>query len=327
MKYLVTGGCGFIGSHLCDALIELGHEVTVLDNLSTGFRKNLSAKAELIIADVSEHDVVMNAMQDKDGCFHLAAVASVEQSHIDWSGTHCINQTGSINVFDAARANKVRGAVPVVYASSAAVYGDNATLPLSEKATPTPISAYGADKLGSELHARVAWLNHSVPTIGMRFFNVYGPRQNPKSPYSGVISIFIDKILARQAVTIYGNGSQTRDFVYVGDVVRHLVRSMSRATENAEIFNVCTGHSTSILQLAKTLFAVSGVPPQIDFRAARSGDIFTSLGHPKKAQVGLNIEAKVELGKGLKMTVSALAIEQREKQASEKQTMCQKKAS
>ena len=327
MKYLVTGGCGFIGSHLCDALIELGHDVTVLDNLSTGFRKNLSDKAELIVADVSDHDAVLNAMKDKDGCFHLAAVASVEQSNIDWAGTHAINQTGSINVFDGARANKKRGAVPVVYASSAAVYGDNATLPLSEKAAPTPISAYGADKLGSELHARVAWINHGIPTIGMRFFNVYGPRQNPKSPYSGVISIFIDKILAKAPVTIYGNGGQTRDFVYVGDVVRHLVRSMSRATENAEIYNVCTGHSTSILQLAKTLFVVSGTTPKIEFKAARTGDIFTSLGLPKKAQDGLNIEAKVELGKGLKMTVLALGIEQREKEALEVQAIKQKKAS
>ena len=327
MKYLVTGGCGFIGSHLCDALIELGHDVTVLDNLSTGFRKNLSDKAKLIVADVSDHDAVADAMRDQDGCFHLAAIASVEQSNIDWAGTHAINQTGSINVFDAARANEQRGAVPVVYASSAAVYGDNATLPLSEKATPTPISAYGADKLGSELHARVAWINHGVPTIGMRFFNVYGPRQNPKSPYSGVISIFIDKILSNSPVTIYGNGGQTRDFIYVVDVVRHLVRSMSRATENAEIYNVCTGHSTSILQLAKTLFSVSGSAPKIDFQAARSGDIFTSLGLPKKAQVGLNIEAKVELGKGLKMTVSALAIEQREKEALEAKIMKQKKAS
>lgn len=314
MKYLVTGGCGFIGSHLCDALIELGHDVTVLDNLSTGFRKNLSAKAELIVADVSDQEAVTSAMQDKDGCFHLAAIASVEQSNIDWAGTHAVNQTGSINVFNAARVNHERDAVPVVYASSAAVYGDNAMLPLTEKATPTPISAYGADKLGSELHARVAWLNHKVPSIGMRFFNVYGPRQNPKSPYSGVISIFIDKILAKESVTIYGNGGQTRDFVYVGDVVRHLVRSMSRATENAGIYNVCTGLSTSILQLAKTLFAVSGTAPKIEFQAARSGDIFTSLGQPKKAQTGLNIEAKVELGKGLKMTVSALAIENREKE-------------
>ena len=325
MKYLVTGGCGFIGSHLCDALIELGHDVTVLDNLSTGFRKNLSEKAELIVADVSDRAAVSKVMEDKDGCFHLAAIASVEQSNIDWAGTHEVNQTGSINVFNAARANQRRDAIPVVYASSAAVYGDNATLPLSEKATPTPSSAYGADKLGSELHARIAWINHKVPTIGMRFFNVYGPRQNPKSPYSGVISIFIDKILAQDSVTIYGNGDQTRDFVYVGDVVRHLVRSMSRATENAEIYNVCTGLSTSILQLAKTLFAVSGTTPEIDFKAARSGDIFTSLGQPKKAQTGLNIEAKVELGKGLKMTVSALSIENREKKMFAAEALKQRK--
>ncbi len=152
----------------------------------------------MIIGDVADGDLVKEAMVDMEGCFHLAAVASVQQSVEDWAGTHRSNLTGSINVFDAARA----ALTPVVYASSAAVYGDNADVPLKENSAVRPLSAYGADKLGSELHARVASLMYGVPTTGMRFFNVYGPRQDPSSPYSGVISIFCDRIQKGEEITV-----------------------------------------------------------------------------------------------------------------------------
>lgn len=310
MKYLVTGGCGFIGSHLCDALIERGHQVRVLDDLSTGVVDYLHESVELVLGDVSDAGLVKAAMRDVDGCFHLAAVASVERSNTDWSGTHKVNQQGSVNVFDAAKdCNKNR--VPVVYASSAAVYGDNATVPLDESATPRPISAYGADKLGSELHARVAWLTHRVPNVGLRFFNVYGPRQSPGSPYSGVISIFAGRISKGLPLKIFGDGSQTRDFIYVRDVVNYLLAAMFSLNEGAYIYNVCTGQGTSIKQLAKTFTMVAGQETDIRYEPARPGDIVTSLGNPQHTDANLSIKDKVSLASGLQLTYEALSINQK----------------
>lgn len=302
MNFLITGGCGFIGSHLCDALVEQGHTLRVLDNLSTGKIDHLPETVELIVGDVADPAIVKGAMQDMDGCFHLAAIASVEKSMTEWVATHRINQQGTVNVLDAARfCNK--NPVPVVYASSAAVYGDNATVPLDEASNPRPISAYGADKLGSELHARVAWLNHKVPTVGLRFFNVYGPRQNPSSPYSGVISIFIDRILKGQTLEVYGSGCQTRDFIYVGDVVRHLTAAMFQQRDEASVYNVCTGQSTSILQLAKTLSLVAGAELDVKHQPARSGDIAISLGDPKRSAARFHLLERVPLGDGLQFTL------------------------
>ncbi|WP_415890567.1 NAD-dependent epimerase/dehydratase family protein [Neptuniibacter sp. SY11_33] len=306
MKYLVTGGCGFIGSHLVDALLAQGHQVRVLDNLSTGVVDYLPDQVELVLGDVADLAIVKGAMSEMDGCFHLAAIASVEQSNSDWVGTHKVNQQGSVNVFEAARYSGSKDSIPVVYASSAAIYGDNATIPLDETSAPRPISAYGADKLGSEHHARVAWLNHKVSTVGMRFFNVYGPRQNPSSPYSGVISIFIDRILNNLPISIFGDGKQTRDFIYVADVVKHLIAAMENTKGEASVFNVCTGQSTSILQLARTLSMVAGVEVNIEHKPARTGDIATSLGDPSRASARLGLRADVGLGTGMAFTVEAM---------------------
>ena len=308
MNYLITGGCGFIGSHLCDALIERGHSVRILDDLSTGGLDYLPESAELVLGDVSDASIVKAAMRDMDGCFHLAAAASVERSHDDWCGTHRINQQGTVNVLDAARPWQGK-TVPVVYASSAAVYGDNASVPLGESSSPRPISAYGADKMGSELHARVAWLCHGVPTVGFRFFNVYGPRQNPSSPYSGVISIFIDRILNGQPLKVFGDGSQTRDFIYVADVVQHLLAAMFDLRQEASVYNVCTGHSTSIKQLAKTLAMVAGKNADIRYENARTGDIAISLGDPKQAIERFKLKERVSLGDGLQFTLDAFRSE------------------
>jgi len=302
-KYLLTGGCGFIGSHLADELLKMGHEVRVIDNLSTGRRSNLDSRAELIVGDVRDEQLVELAMNGVEGCFHLAAVSSVEKSVSDWSSTHAANLSGTINIFDAARPTDKDLAVPVVYASSAAIYGDNASMPLAEDATPRPLTAYGADKLGCELHARVAGLIHQIPTTGLRFFNVYGPRQDPHSPYSGVISIFVDRILSGQPVTIFGDGQQIRDFVFVSDVIQFLLRGMERASTSAPIFNVCTGNGTNITQLARTLGSVSGTGVHINGEAARTGDIRISLGDPRRARQKLNMEATVSLGTGLRETL------------------------
>src|SRR5271156_2673049 len=248
--YLVTGGAGFIGSHLVEALLARGDRVRVLDDLSTGKRENLGPAAELIVGDVADAACVAGAMQGVDGCFHLAAVASVELGNRDWLGTHPTNLTGAITVFDAARRGTADRTVPVGYGSSAAVYGDPPDLPLAETAATRPLSAYGADKLGCELHARVAAQVHGVRTAGCRFFNVYGPRQDPASPYSGVISIFFDRIGQGQGIIIFGDGGQTRDFVYVADVALALLGAMGQDSAGAHVFNVCTGKTTSLLELA-----------------------------------------------------------------------------
>jgi len=304
--YLVTGGCGFIGSHLTDALIAAGHAVRILDDMSTGRPENRNPAAELIEGDVADPVVVARAMAGVDGCFHLAAVASVERGNQDWLGTHRTNLTGSITVLDAAR--RARGAsgapVPVVYASSAAIYGDNPEMPLAESAAPRPLSAYGADKLGSEQHAYIGGRVHGVPSCGLRFFNVYGPRQDPRSPYSGVISIFCDRMTSGRGVTIFGDGGQSRDFVFVGDVVRALLAAMARAGSDAPVFNVCTGRSTTIQDLAGAIAEVLGVRGEIAFAPPRAGEIRMSLGDPSLGCRDLGFTAATGLRDGLTKTLS-----------------------
>jgi len=298
-RYLVTGGAGFIGSHLVDALLARGDQVVVLDDLSTGHRSNLPPEVPLIEGDVADVASVRKAIEGVDGCFHLAAIASVQRSNEDWLGTHRTNLTGTIAVLDAARRAGNGGPVPVVYASSAAVYGDAQDLPIAETTPTRPLTAYGADKLGSELHARVAGHVNDVPTTGMRFFNVYGPRQDPKSPYSGVISVFAESVMTGRRIGIHGDGGQTRDFIFVGDVADHLVAAMSTSTARPRIFNVCTGNATSILQLARTLMKAAGRGFEIRHGPARAGDIRDSVGDPSRAIAGLGLRAMTPLSDGL----------------------------
>ena len=300
--YLITGGAGFIGSHLADALIARGDRVRVLDDLSTGKRDNLPRDAEFIEGDVADPAIMQRAMQGVAGCFHLAAIASVARSNEDWLGTHRTNLTGSITVFDAARA---AGRLPVVYASSAAIYGNPDAMPISEATAPAPLTAYGADKLGSELHGQVAWNVHGVPTFGCRFFNVYGPRQDPLSPYSGVISIFARRVASGEELTIHGTGEQVRDFVYVADVVRHLMGGMAllRRAPQATVVNVCTGRATSLLELLAALERVCGRAARRRFGPERQGDIRLSLGDPNRATALLGLAATTRLDQGLAATL------------------------
>lgn len=295
-NYLVTGGCGFIGSHLIESLLEDGHRVRILDDLSTGKRENVSALCEIVVGDVSDSGQVSACMEGIDACFHLAAISSVQLSNEEWVRSHQINQSGTINVFDAAKTNKT----PVVYASSAAVYGDNADVPLKETSSVRPLTAYGADKLGSELQARVASVVHGVPTAGLRFFNVYGSRQDPSSPYSGVISIFVDRILGKENLTVFGDGEQTRDFVYVKDVVSFLRAAMDKIDCNASVFNVCTGRAVTINQLAKTVMSITGSQVLITHEQPRTGDIRVSIGDPHHAACALEVTAKQPLILGLR---------------------------
>lgn len=303
--YVVTGGAGFIGSHLTDALLAQGHAVSVVDDLSTGHRANLDKQARLIVGDVADARLMRTVLASADGCFHLAAIASVQRGNEDWLGTHNTNLTGTITVLEAARA---AGGIPVVYASSAAIYGLQDAPALHEGLLPAPMSAYGADKLGSELHAKVAFGVHGVPTCGFRFFNVYGPRQDPKSPYSGVISIFADRIAAGKGITINGDGEQTRDFIYVADIVRHLLAGMTLVTAapQACVFNACTGRTVSIIELANEVAAACGKTAAISFGPARPGDMRSALGDPSRAITALGVVAATALADGLRDTVESL---------------------
>jgi UDP-glucose 4-epimerase len=305
--WLVTGGAGFIGSHLCDALVSRGDTVRVLDDLSTGRESNLPAGVTLLQGDVADAGCVARAIDGVDGCFHLAAIASVEKGITDWIGTHRANLTGAITVFDAIRRQERR--IPVVYASSAAVYGDVAAMPITEATPCRPLSAYGADKLGCELHARVATAVHGIPTVGLRFFNVYGPRQDPKSPYSGVISIFCERIRAGRPLAIYGDGQQTRDFVFVADVVAALLAAMALRPAEATVFNVSTGTPTSVEALAVLIADLAARSAETTHQASRAGEIRHSLGDPGPANKALGLTERTSLRDGLSQVLTWLAAE------------------
>ncbi|MBF0176703.1 MAG: NAD-dependent epimerase/dehydratase family protein [Magnetococcales bacterium] len=299
--YLVTGGAGFIGSHLVERLLRQGDQVRVLDDLSTGSLANVPPGVEFIQGDVACAKPVREAMWGVVGCFHLAAVASVEQSNREWVAVHRVNQTGTIQVFSAVRDLSPDAPIPVVYASSAAVYGDNPVMPLTEAMCPTPMTAYGADKLGCELHARAAGLVHKIPSMGLRFFNVYGPRQDLYSPYSGVISMFMERAQRGENLKIFGDGHQVRDFVFVQDVVEMMIRAMARAHMGGVVLNVCTGRATSILELAGLVNRLCGNPLPVVHHPARPGDIRLSMGDPVQGEKILGLRAGVSLEDGLQI--------------------------
>lgn len=305
MHILVTGGLGFIGSHLCEALNAAGHRLTVLDDLSTGKRAHLVSGATLIEGDVSDDAAVRNAMEGADACFHLAAIASVDRARLEWLRCHTVNCAGTVNVFEAARARRI----PVVYTSSAAVYGNLLTPPLTEDMRPQPASAYGADKLACELHGRVAAEVHGVPVAGLRLFNVYGPRQDPASPYSGVISIFAGGLAAGQPLTIHGDGLQQRDFIYVGDVVRAFLAAMQALTQRQiqqGVYNVCTGEPLTIRDLALRMAETLNITPNVRHGPPRAADIRNSFGDPSRAQAELGFAATTPLKQGLAETLTQL---------------------
>jgi UDP-glucose 4-epimerase len=304
--YLVTGGAGFVGSHLVEDLIARGHAVRVLDDLSNAPRRNIPALAEFIEGDVAERKAIERAFEGIDGCFHLAAIASIERCHRDWLRNHRVNLTGTINVFDAARRTRGRQAIPVVYASTAAVYGHGGASPLGEDRPPAPLSAYGADKAACEFHARVAGGVYGVPTTGLRFFNLYGPRQDAASPYSGVITIFIERLRRGQPIEIFGDGEQIRDFTYIGDAVTSLRRAMRAASIEARVFNVCTGIGTSVSELAEMIAGLCGKPLVVRHSAVRLGEVRVSIGDPSRAAEALDFWARTGLANGLAETLDLL---------------------
>ena len=270
----------------------------MLDDLSTGLAQNLPPGATLLRGSVADPELVRRAVDGIDGCFHLAAIASVQRSEEDLLGTHRTNLGGTLTLLDAIAASGSR--VPFVYASSAAVYGDCPVSPIPEDAPKQPQSAYGADKFAGELHAAVATGTRGIPTTGLRFFNVYGPRQRPDSPYSGVVSIFADRIARGLDVTVFGDGGQTRDLVQVSDVVAALLAAMHRRLPGAPVFNVCTGQAISVLDLAATVAALHGVALNIVHGSPRTGEIRHSVGDPSRGRAALGLAAPVSLALGLR---------------------------
>lgn len=300
--WLVTGGAGFVGSHLVDALLARGDAVRVLDDFSTGRAERLDPRCEVLRGDVADAGLLRHGMQGVAGCFHLAAVASVARSLEDWPGTHRINAGGTVAVLDAARD---LGRVPVVYASSAAVYGDLGGAVARESLRCVPLTAYAADKVANEMHAAVAFGIFGVPTFGLRFFNIYGPRQDAASPYAGVVARFAHGVAAGEALSIHGDGLQVRDLVYVGDAVAHLLAAMAllRRTPQAGVANVCTGVPTTVVGLATVVGRVVGHRPVLRHAAARAGDIRHSLGDPSHAVATLGLRATTTLEDGLCATL------------------------
>ncbi|GGU59028.1 NAD-dependent dehydratase [Pseudomonas laurentiana] len=271
---LITGGAGFIGSHLSDALLAKGYAVRVLDDLSTGKRSNLQLqhpKLQLIEGDVADATLVAQAAAGCQAVVHLAAVASVQASVEDPVKTHQSNFIGTLNVCEAMRLAGIRR---VLFASSAAVYGNNGEgESISEDTPKAPLTPYAVDKLASEQYLDFYRRQHGLEPVIFRFFNIFGPRQDPSSPYSGVISIFSERALNGQPITVFGDGEQTRDFVYVGDLVSVMLQALELDQVEEGAVNVGLNQATSLNQLLATLKTVVGSLPAISHGPARSGDI------------------------------------------------------
>lgn len=301
MRYLVTGGCGFIGTHLCRALLAQHHEVTVIDDLSRGDRANLPNGVAFINGSVTDVELLKTTMAKMDGCFHLAAIASVEQCRLEWLASHRVNLGGTVSVLDAS-ANTAHKP-PVVFASSAAIYGDPAELPISESTQARPISGYGLDKFHGEHYGRLAYEQYGVPNIGLRLFNVYGPGQPDHSPYSGVVTKFLQRIERGEALTVFGDGEQTRDFIFIADIVRLFLNAMANCNGH-RVVNGCTGQARSLNQLVSACETLVGRSIACNHADAKQGDIRFSCGDPAGAKTLLGFTANTDFLEGLKATMA-----------------------
>ncbi len=295
-RYLVTGGAGFIGSHLVDYLITEGHEVTVLDSLLTGKMENINKSASFVRGSITDVTILESAFEGVDFCYHLAAIPSVQDSIKNWHQCNAVNLGGSINIFEiAARKN-----IPVIYASSSAVYGSPLEVPIREDSAIAPVAPYGFDKYSNEVHAKLFGDLKGLKSVALRFFNVYGSRQDPASPYSGVIPIFAKKILNDEKLQVFDDGNQTRDFVHVSDVVQALVMANNqRSLEMSSVFNVCTGVGVSVNYLVNILFEIIGKKVEVEYLPSRKGDVYQSIGDPSKAKDLLGFKSGVDIKEGL----------------------------
>lgn len=299
-RVLVTGGAGFIGSHTVDLLLDQNVEVVVLDDLSTGQLSNLNMRhhnLEFIEGNVLEYPYVEELVESCDAVLHLAAIVSVPVSIADPIFTFQVNTQGSLHILQAAK--KASHPVRVVYASSAAVYGDAAILPCRDDIplTAAPLSPYALQKMQVEQYADLFYRLHGVSSLGLRYFNVYGSRQDPNSPYSGVISRFVSACQQNQPITVFGDGQQSRDFIHVSDIAR--ANWLALQSDYQGVLNVATGESCTLLQLINAIETAYAKPITIKHEAARAGDIKHSSASIELAKDRINFQAKVALQNGV----------------------------
>ncbi len=301
VKVLITGGAGFIGSHLIEYWLNKGAEVKVLDNLHTGFRKNIDLFSDIkfIEGSITNRDLVFEVLKGIDYVHHLAALISVPESMEKPLDYVDVNINGLINILDAARDNGVK---KVVHSSSAAVYGENPESPKRINMKPDPKSPYGVTKLDGEYYLKIYNENYGLGTASLRYFNVFGPRQDPKSQYAAAIPIFVSKALKNKPLVIFGDGDQTRDFVFVKDVVQANVLAATNP-EATDIYNVANGSAITIKELCKLIIKTTDSSSKIIHEKPRPGDIKHSLASIEETKSGLGFEPKFDLIEGLKETI------------------------
>jgi nucleoside-diphosphate-sugar epimerase len=302
MRYLVTGGAGFIGSNTVDELVRRGETVTVLDNFSAGREENLrqcASKIEIIRGSITDLAAVQKACKGVDYVIHLAALTSVPRSVKDPLETNHVNIDGTLNVLVAARDAKVRR---LVYAASCSAYGDTPIQPQRENMIPDPISPYGVTKFVGELYAKVFHRCYGLETVCLRYFNVFGPRQDPTSAYSGVLSKFITTLLADGQPTIFGDGEQSRDFIFVGNIVQANLLACETQNCAGRVFNIGTGGRYSLNETLRLLEKISGKKTAAKYEPPRSGDILHSQADITEARKSLGYEPQISFEEGLRLT-------------------------
>lgn len=302
-SYLVTGGAGFIGSHITRNLVQNNHKVRVLDNFSTGKIENLAGfqkDIEILEGDLRNADITKKAVNNVDVIFHEAAFVSNPQSILDPKTCYDINVNGTENLLEAARKADVKR---IVLASSSAVYGNTDVIPVSENTQLSPLSPYSASKCINEVYAGMYTRSYGIEVVALRYFNVYGPHQNPDSEYAAAVPIFIKCLLSKQPITIFGDGGQTRDLIFVKDVVCANLIAADHPNAAGGIFNICSGVETSIktlVELIRHQFPDSIVPRHAK---PRKGDIYRSVGKPDRAKEILGFKPKIPLEQGLIETI------------------------
>lgn len=300
-RFLVTGGAGFIGGHLCEALVNAGATPVILDDFSTGNLENLEAvrnSVQVIEGSILNAEDILQAATGVDGIFHLAAEVSVPKSVANPVHVHQVNSVGTLQTVLAAQ----EAGVKIIFSSSAAVYGDTQVVPVQEQDPLVPISPYGVQKLNGEQYIRAFHALNGLKGVCLRYFNVYGPRQDPKSPYSGVITIFCEKSRANQNLSIFGDGAQSRDFVYVTDVVAANLAAMESDVVDGSSFNIGTGKATTLNELAGVIRSEMQGSGEILHLGPRAGDILHSVSNPDRAKSSFGFEATVDLETGLNAT-------------------------
>ncbi|MCX7751745.1 MAG: SDR family oxidoreductase [Blastocatellia bacterium] len=305
--YLVTGGAGFIGSHVVERLVALGHRVRVLDDLSEGRRENLAAvwdRIEFLEGDVRDPEVVRRAVVGVDYVLHQAALRSVPRSVEDPMATTAVNVLGTVNLLQAAREAGVRR---VVFASSSSVYGETSELPLRESQPPRPVSPYAVSKLAGEQYCAVFTRLYGMETVSLRYFNVFGPRQDPRSEYAAVIPRFILAALRGEPLEIHGDGLQSRDFTYVENVVEANVRAATQPGIAGEVFNIGCGQRYSVLEVKAHLERIFGRSLPARHTPPRKGDVRHTQADMSKAEAGLGYRPLVSFEEGLRRTVEFFA--------------------